>query len=336
MKTWEVFYVSHLSLKFSHLHRSYCTLRCCNSSLKGSWTLSVSILSLRNDFCCFSCKTDRNGNILSEPPLRRSWHTASLGWRACRLRQVSHALLLFLTLWLWRASVFFNCSVLLYRLTHRSGRRNASPGEDLRRSGQEVVLLQWKQKQVHKPKLSPKSQARNARKSKKRHRQISKTQKENISAKTTEWYDEDREKCLDLLSSRLDNISKLHGWSSAVCSDATTRLYETLMMDLPVNQIKNTGNLDSPQVPLTFNRVWLMFGQSKSAENKTRSAVRPLAKWLFSLRSHRRGWSGSIFVSPTLASVWEHPAVFEARSSHSHWPWTVCSPPATIVQTEKT
>lgn len=121
--------------------------------------------------------------------------------------------------------------------------------------------------------------------------------------------------------------SELHGWSSAVCSDATTRLYETLITDLPVNQIKNTDNLDSPRVPLTLNRVWLMFGPSKSAENKTWSAVRPLTKWLFSLRSHGRGWSGSILVSPALASVWEHPAVFEARSSHSHWPWTVCSPP---------
>lgn len=79
-----------------------------------------------------------------------------------------------------------------------------------------------------------------------------------------------------------------------------------------------------------------MFVQSKLAENEPWSAFHPLTKLVFLLRSHRRGWSWSIFVRPGLSSVWEHPAVFEARSSHSHWPWTVCSLPATIVQTEKT
>lgn len=208
MKTWHVFYVSHFSLKFSRLHRSYCTLRCCNSSVSGSWTLSVSILSLRNDFCCFSCK--QTEMVTSSPSLLfgRGWHTASLGWRARHLRQVSHALLLFFDIAVMEGKCLFNHSVLLYRFNTPKWEARCLPGEDLRRSGQEVVLLQWKQKQVHKPKLSPKSQARNAHKSKKRHRQISKTQRENISAKTTEWYDEDREKCLDLLSSRLDNIKR--------------------------------------------------------------------------------------------------------------------------------
>lgn len=103
-----------------------------------------------------------------------------------------------------------------------------------------------------------------------------------------------------------------------------------------LNQINNTVNLDSGQFLLAFNRVRLIFGQSKLAKNEMWPAFCPLTKWLFSLRSHRRGWSWSISVRPGLASVWEHPAVFEVRSSHSHWPWTICSPPATIVQIEKT
>lgn len=50
----------------------------------------------------------------------------------------------------------------------------------------------------------------------------------------------------------------------------------------PLNQINNTDNLDSGQDLLTFNRVWLMFGQSKLAEKETWSAFYPLTKSLFS------------------------------------------------------
>lgn len=66
----------------------------------------------------------------------------------------------------------------------------------------------------------------------------------------------------------------------------------------PLNQINITDNLDSGQVLVTFNRVWLMFTESKLAENETQSAFCPLTKSLFSLQSHSPGWFWSIFVRP--------------------------------------
>lgn len=69
-------------------------------------------------------------------------------------------------------------------------------------------------------------------------------------------------------------------------------------LDFFPNQINNTDNLDSGQVPVTFNRDWLMFGQSKWAENEMWSAFYPLTKSLFSFQSHRRGWFWSIFIRP--------------------------------------
>lgn len=103
----------------------------------------------------------------------------------------------------------------------------------------------------------------------------------------------------------------------------------------PPNQINNTDNSNSGQVPVAFNRAWLMVRQSKLAENETRSALYHLKNQCFHCSPTVGVDPGLFLKGPGLTTLWEHPAVFEASYSHSHWPWTVCSPSAPIVQTGK-